>query len=71
MLKVAAEQPGGRDKMRVEVALNEPQAVGKSCESMPWFMDQMPPLCGNNMSWIMWKESELSFGTRPRGEVQK
>ena len=35
MLKVAAVQPGGRDKMRVEVALKDLQVVGKSSGLMP------------------------------------
>ena len=71
MLKVAAVQPEGRDRMRAEVASKEPQVVGKSSELMPWFMDRMPLLCRNDMSQIMQKESELSFGTRPREDVWK
>jgi hypothetical protein len=72
MSKVAARQPGGRERIRAEVLSNVPQAVGKSSALIAALTERKlgSPL-GYDMSWIIRNLSELGLGTRPRGEVRK
>jgi len=72
MSKVAALQPGGRDRMRSTVAEKVPHAVGKSSESMKELTDRVfGSFRGKDRSWIIRKPAGPGFGMRPSGEVMK
>jgi len=72
MLKVAATQPGGREKMSSAVLSKEPQDIGKLSEFTPAFTDMiLGSFLGNNMSWTSRSLLECGLGTSPSGDVRK
>ena len=54
MSKVAARQPGGRERIKAVAASKDPQAVGKLSGFMPWLTEKVLGLfLGKDMSWII------------------
>jgi hypothetical protein len=72
MSKVAATQPGGRERMSFAVLWKVPHNVGKSLEFISALTDMMEGLfLGIDMSWMSCSLDECGLGTSPSGDVWK
>jgi len=72
MLKVAAKQPSGSERISVAVSLNKPQLVGKQSGFIPALIDGVVGLpLGNERSCMIQNLVEFGLGITPSGAVQK